>query len=400
MSQPLLASLLQYLLFRIICIVLIIYQSTASTIISNTWYDDFAYDTSAINGWHVYNFISVNESKYYTPDANRITIGNNGKKYHGPFSKLPGGTRANYLQREFICNGSINNLNRIYLQYKFAYCNTDVSDFTKLCKLNSNIELNELGNDVCSSGQQTNDPMSINNSYPFTDTAFVSNSYLITGCNISEWRFQNQTQEMTNDDLVFTNDNFSISIKQSVNLGEYSVLYDVNIICVPLINTTSPTTSNPTQQTSNPTNHPITNIPTINPTINPSIYPTTNPSVSPTLQPSHNPTTTNPTVYPTRNPITATPTMQPITSAPTTITPTIFPSNNPSITPTNNPSNTPTITSSIPTKNPSITPSILPSNNPSITPTETPTNNPSITPSVTLTMNPTRSPTTITYYPS
>eukprot|EP01084_Bolivina_argentea_P078210 141894_1 len=75
--------------------------NTQYTNITDTWQDDYRFDTNGINGWHIYKTPEMpsNITNYYSPPNINFTVGAN--KYHGAFDT------DNYpftvMQRYFKC---------------------------------------------------------------------------------------------------------------------------------------------------------------------------------------------------------------------------------------------------------------------------------------------------------
>eukprot|EP01083_Nonionella_stella_P074375 201749_1 len=332
-------STLTRMILVCIFVTYMICSTQAITTITNTWTDDFAFDSASgavgLSGWHIYNFQSLTQSVYYTPDPNPVIHSNEGTQYHGPFTRISE-SRSNYLRRRFECSRDTN-YTHIYIQYSMAFCATDGTDYTKLCQLNSDIGVNENNADICSTDKAAVDFMNLR-SHTLKDDVFGNISAECT-----PWYYSQRSVMFTIGAPWDTHDTFDITLKQAVGNYEYSLLYDISISCSaealampsrgPTLSpiTLSPTTRDPTTPlptTSNPTTTPpITSAPiTKSPTSSPiTAFPTSNPTSAPVT--TSVPTTSLPTTLLTTSaPTTAFPTTSiPTTSHPTTAYPTTTP---------------------------------------------------------------------------
>eukprot|EP01084_Bolivina_argentea_P268421 455902_1 len=106
-------------------------------VITGIWNDDFAYDTSGVNGWQIYNTDGGETFEDYL--GNIYVTGNNNRKYHGRFTKKT--DTWNAMIRDFQCALSAN----VRIQYSFTFCRTEDADQTYLLWLNgvSNFAFND-----------------------------------------------------------------------------------------------------------------------------------------------------------------------------------------------------------------------------------------------------------------
>eukprot|EP01084_Bolivina_argentea_P164258 285603_1 len=114
----------------ILCITIEVLLSVTIINVNEVWKDDFLYDTNELFGWHIFSSTSPppptdKDKVYYTP-SNKITLGDNGKQYHGTFGKEDNGHV--WLRRNFTCSSKSD----IYVSYSFAFCETGTADNTRL----------------------------------------------------------------------------------------------------------------------------------------------------------------------------------------------------------------------------------------------------------------------------
>eukprot|EP01084_Bolivina_argentea_P164256 285596_1 len=282
----------------ILCITIEVLLSVTIINVNEVWKDDFLYDTNELFGWHIFSSTSPppptdKDKVYYTP-SNKITLGDNGKQYHGTFGKEDNGHV--WLRRNFTCSSKSD----IYVSYSFAFCETGTADNTRLY-LNP-AYYTYIQSDSMNVGSIT--------STPFTDSTALTTVVQVchtTHSAPSPTPWYSKTKQYFSG-TVDGGERWKLVLMQRLSADdEKSMIYDIKVEC------RQPRIQTPTDF---PTNFP-TNVPTDFPTVNPTNIPTLLPTYIPTINPTVNPTLT-PTNIPTNIP----------TDVPTNV-PTDVPTNEP-----------------------------------------------------------------------